>query len=594
MPAPPHGTSPAGWLRHPVVLAAVVTLVNAGKPAVVDDTAYLLFARQIATNPFDPYGFDIFWYTAPEPAMDVLAPPLLPYWLAVGIRLFGEHLVLLKFWLFPFPLVLAFATRSLLARFAPGAGPGVLPAVVLGPGVLPFLNVMLDVPALALEAAAVALFARAVERRVSWAGVISAGLCAGLAAQTKYSVFALPAVIVWYGIISRRLLPAGVCVAIAVGVFVGWEGILLARYGVSHFAHQLAEFVGTNGPVPEARVWSRVEGQFRVKWGLVDPLLAHLGATVWWVAPFGWVVLGGRPVIARWACVAAAGVFIALLVVPGEWTTIRPGPAPSADRLSVNALFFGCLGGGALAAGLVAAGVLCFRRRKGDGPTRAGRYRHDAAGWFLAGWLLIELAAYFVLTPFPAGRRVLGVSFVLALVVAAADARLGRLSGRRHVPGWVTRAAAASGLVLAGIDTLDAWPERALPERAAALARERGWPGTGWYVGHWGFQYYCERNGLKPLLPDRCDFRPGDWIVTPVFPDPVGFYRPYDGGIRIAWDPAAAVPEAELVWHDCLSAQTVPNLYGGKVPVVTRKHPRLRVVVYRVVGPWRPTAAPPS
>src|SRR5438045_1275100 len=110
------------WLVHPVCVAAVVTGLNALKPAAVDDTAYLLLARQIAAHPPDPYGGELFWYAEPSPARHVLAPPVVPYWLAAGIRLFGEHVPLLKFFLAPFPLVLCYAVRSLARRFAPGFG----------------------------------------------------------------------------------------------------------------------------------------------------------------------------------------------------------------------------------------------------------------------------------------------------------------------------------------------------------------------------------------------------------------------------------------------------------------------------------------
>ena len=95
------------WIAGPTALAVIVTLANAIKPVLVDDTAYLAYARQMAAHPLDPYGFTIHWYTVPEPAMDVLAPPVVPYWLALGMRLFGEHILLLKLWLFPFVWIFA-------------------------------------------------------------------------------------------------------------------------------------------------------------------------------------------------------------------------------------------------------------------------------------------------------------------------------------------------------------------------------------------------------------------------------------------------------------------------------------------------------
>src|SRR5262249_30179537 len=127
-------------LGSPLLLALIVTLANAVKPVIIDDTAYLTYARHIAAHPFDPYGFDIYWYTIPRSAFEVLAPPVLPYWLAVGIALFGEHIVLLKFWLFPFVWAFAWAVKELLRRFARGTESRLLPLIVLSPAILPTVN----------------------------------------------------------------------------------------------------------------------------------------------------------------------------------------------------------------------------------------------------------------------------------------------------------------------------------------------------------------------------------------------------------------------------------------------------------------------
>ncbi|MBY0513771.1 MAG: hypothetical protein K2P78_07645, partial [Gemmataceae bacterium] len=162
---------------RPLVLAAAVTLANAAKPAAVDDTAYLAFARHIAARPADPYGFDFFWYSRPEPAMGILAPPVVPYWLAAGVRLFGEHVGLLKLWLFPFAWLLAWALDGLLRRFARGTERSALPLLMLSPAVLPMVNLMLDVPALALGLAALRVFAAACDR-ASWRTAAAAGLLA--------------------------------------------------------------------------------------------------------------------------------------------------------------------------------------------------------------------------------------------------------------------------------------------------------------------------------------------------------------------------------------------------------------------------------
>jgi hypothetical protein len=42
----------------------------------------------------------------------------------------------------------------------------------------------------------------------------------------------------------------------------------------------------------------------------------------------------------------------------------------------------------------------------------------------------------------------------------------------------------------------------------------------------------------------------------------------------------------EVRWDDAITGQTVPNFYAGYNPVEGRRHPRLRVVVYRIVAGW--------
>lgn len=61
---------------HVALAASVLVAVDVAKPLVVDDAAY-------RADPSDPYGFEIHWNDDdPQPAFQVLAPPVLPYWLA--------------------------------------------------------------------------------------------------------------------------------------------------------------------------------------------------------------------------------------------------------------------------------------------------------------------------------------------------------------------------------------------------------------------------------------------------------------------------------------------------------------------------------
>ncbi|HEY1186822.1 MAG TPA: glycosyltransferase family 39 protein, partial [Gemmata sp.] len=495
--------------RLPLVLAVVVTLANAVKPATVDDTAYLLFARHISTDPTNPYGFTIFWWEKPDPAMEVLCPPVVPYWLALGIRLVGEHVPLLKLWLFPFVLLLAWALNGLLARFARGAERVGLAVLMLSPAVLPTVNLMLDVPAVALALASVELFIRAVVRRSGWL-VVLAGCVAGLAMQTKYSAFVAPAVIAWFGLTHRRFWPALVAVGVCVAVFVGWELLLVAKYGQSHFAFH----AGSSGG-------GGLRAFAEQKFSLLAPLSGYLGGLA---VGAGLLAVSALRVPRRWLG-GIVGVwcfgFVLVTTLPRRWTVFGP------DFFAVSVYWQ--LGGLLWAAAV--AGCLCvllFRVRKGIG-LRANR---DTL--FLAGWLMIEVVAALGLTPFPAARRVIGVSLVMGLVAARAASRLGRVDLNRRVPQWVGVVGIGAGVLIAAIDVLDAFPEKLCAEGAAALVAgektgEQGAEPETWFVGHWGFQYYCERYGMRPLIAGGTVARAGDFLVIPAYPPGDYFPRPYAG-----------------------------------------------------------------
>ena len=566
-------------LTGPTALAAAVTLANALKPPVVDDTAYLLFARQIAAYPFDPYGFDLHWYSGPEPAMGVLLPPVVPYWLGLGIAVGGGSPPLLKLWLFPFVWVFAWALRDLFRRFARGTERAALPLLMLSPAVLPTVNLMLDVPAVGLGLAALAIFARACDRG-SWRRAIAAGLVAALAIQTKYTALIVPVVLGWYGLTHRRVGLAVVAGGAAAAAFWGWELLIAAKYGTSHFLHHLAE--------------QRSEGEtlaelFEDKWNLVPALVGHLGLLAVGVGLYAGRAVGfPRPLLIAATLVWVAGVAAVCTGLP-----IQPAAVWRPAGTAVLVTTAGC------------AGILLVRRGTGrnacatkasDGgtgiPARAGLLRRSRGSWFVVGWVVLELAGYFALTPFPAARRMIGPTAALGVLAARTVSRMNRARSDRRPPGWVVPFGVAAGVLTAALDTWDAYPEKVLAERAAAITQDRPPGARVWFAGHWGFQFYCERAGIRQAVAGRTELAPGDLLVLPLYPEEPGFYRPDSVNARLA-PPAGAGLVAGLVWDDWLSATTIPSFYGGPNPVVGRRHPRLRVGVYRV-REWAVAGGPPE
>jgi len=559
MNAPPAPTRRA--LAHAVLAALVLVAANAAKPLVVDDAAYVAYARQILAHPADPYGFEIHWYGAPEPAFGVLAPPVLPYWLAGAMALLGDEPLRWKLALLPFAAALAFALERLLARFAPGLETRLLWLALLSPTLLPAFNLMLDVPALALALAALATFLAACDSRRLAAAAL-AGALAGVAMQTKYNAASVLAAMLAWGVLAQRMREALAAAACAVAVFAGWEGLMALRYGESHFVHALgaqpAQLAG--GAARAALAWTQ-------------GLLALAGALAPAVGLVGLAALGARAPSVAAAALVAAAVFAALPWLPAP-ALERADAWPEAGTPPPEGVAFVALGIATAACSIAAA----WR----------GLRRGGLAGRFLAAWLAIEIAGSVALSPFLAARRLIGVALVALLACGHALAAC-------SAGGAAARAAlrlplllgAALGALHAASDLADALAERAAVAAADARLRELGADPareTRWFVGHWGFQFYAERAGMRAVVPGRSALREGDWLLVPEGVSAQRILAP-TRAIQ-ALDPPVSVASA-LAWS------SLPWSYTGALPIRPRPAARLRVALFRAVEDFVPRPAPP-
>jgi hypothetical protein len=556
-----------------VVLAGLVTGLNACKPLHIDDTAYFYFARQIAQHPLDPYGFSLLWYNEPNEANDLLAPPVLPAWWALNLKLFGREPWLWKIGLFPWCLLLALSLYALLGRFTPGLEMSLTWLTVLSPALLPSLNLMLDVPALALSLAAVGLFLRACDGN-SHVLAILAGFLAGLAAETKYTAFLAPGVMLAAAATRRRwgLWPAAL--AAALQTFCTWELLTAILYERSHFLNAL-----------------RFGGKLSHKLYLLIPLFDHLGGVLPTVVLLALAALGCRR---RWRVAAAAGVvlgFVLVAVVGNPFAVdaeLIPLPLGLSVRLTpdyqiAHTLFF-LLGLGSV---VVMRFVLVRLLAAEVAPIRA---RRDTQ--FLVLWLALELVGYVVLTPFAAVRRLLGLAVVLTLLSGRLAARAPGAAGRSGV-GEACGFGIVLGLAFFALDLREAEVQCAAAADAAAWIRQQG-NGRVWYVGHWGWQFHAESNGMEPVivayepapgsvpLPRPSRLRAGDWLVVPD-------ERVHRQSIELD---AAHLREEVVLWYaDGIPLRTVPCYYAGIAPVEHHDGDRLRVQVYRVTSDFTPQKA---
>jgi hypothetical protein len=536
------------------LLACVLTLANALKPLHIDDTAYVTYAAHIAQDPLRPYDFVIYWDYQFHPANRLLAPPVVPYWLAGAMCLFGDEPTLWKLSLLPFHFLLAIALYRLFRRFVPlWAGP-LTALTTLSPALLPATNFMLDVPALALGLAATVVFLDAADRQ-AWGQSVAAGLLAGLAMQTKYTAFVTPAVFLAYGLTHGRLRLALFGAAAAVAVFALWEGFVAWQHGDSHFLLAVSQRQG---------------GTINRVFHLVLPLLTMTAG----VAP-GTLLLGlyaltrsGRWLL--WGCVLLVAGILVIGLVPETVAvfTRSPGGQP---RLGLESLLYGAAA--ALFWAGLAAGIRPLLHRSGGESRPAVRL-----GVFLLLWLGLEIGTYFALSPFPAARRVLGVGVVATLLAGRQAAQLAAV--RRWPVYCAATVSTCCGLLVAAVDLSEALATQDAARRTAAVvARERG-GGTAWFNGVWGLTFYTTQDGMVPLAPNQQLVRSGDLLVLAEQPLH-----------RIDFRPAQAplVPLAVVQSEDALPWRTVVCYYAGRMPLRHHEGPRLRLTVYRAVADFVPT-----
>jgi hypothetical protein len=523
--------------------AFVVTLLNCLKPLHIDDHAYYLFAAQITAHPLDPYGFEV---TPGTPALHILAPPVVPYWWASALWLFGHNPVCWKLWLLPFAVVMAFSLHAILRRFARGLETPLTLLTMLSPACLPSWNLMLDLPALALGLLALNLFFRGVDA-CSWTGVIGSGLCAGLAMQTKYTMFVVPALMLIYAVCFRRLGFGLLSASSAAAFFLGLEAIFLRAYGESHFLYSLHQRDG--------QFWYRVAH-------LSLPLLNILGGIA---AP--WALLGLAALRrSRWLLAGAASLFflgyLALTLFPARYDVLlRYGK----NEILLNNAIFGLFG----AIECVTAAALVWRLGE-------SHHTRNIAWWralgpteiFLISWLVLEIAGYFVLSPFAAVRRVLGILMAATVVAGRVASQTCASKPGLHFIWGSTLASALLGIAFFLVDLHDARAAEKAVAKAVRRLRGVAPEATVWGYGSWGFQYYAERAGMKPA---GRDVRTGDWVV-------LGDqrYAPWPGDM----DRLEIVTVVRL--DDPLPLRTVPCYYGGRTPLEHRDEPRYSASIYRV------------
>jgi len=582
--------------RTPLVCALILVLADVAKPVVVDDPAYILFARQIAESPAHMYGPPpegalFHWYQHPSRAFEILCPPVVPCWLALGISLFGESVPLLKLSMFPFAYLFAWSVHRLFRWLcaAPSSQPArsmMVAATVLSPAFLPALNLMLDIPAIGLGLAGVAVFVGGLPIPRWWRGAL-AGVLIGLAMQTKYSTLLMPAVValMFFGYGRRVLVPAALCAAAAGLVFVAWEYRTFEVYGRSHFAFHSADQPWDHLKFPPETTWTGRAAEklsliYEEKVKLVVPLLSQLGLLAPGSILLAWLALG---MTRRWLAIVGIGwlafgaVGLAAIPIDDQIFTRDEAGLPRMTFTSVLVTVW-------LSSMAVASiGILGRLHVRGWSIGRP-RLRFDRIAVVLTLWLGLEIFGYFMLTPFPASRRLMGPIVVLSLLVGRLLLWTVRSDDSLRTMRMVTVAGLIWASLFAVTDIVDARIEEVVPRRVANAVRAVDPEAKIWFCGHWGTQYYGERAGMEMVVPDETNLRRGDYLAVP------GKDRPAAQEILIPWANVELVGRVDETAYWPL--KTIPGFYGGNLPLQPHEGPRMSMEIYRVVRGFVPETDP--
>jgi len=544
--------------------ATILCLVPfSGRAFHVDDSLFVWAAKQIEKHPFDPYGFRLTWDNTQVAMSDVTQnPPLASYYAAlIGTTAgWSERALHLGFLLPALALVLGtyrlaqrFTRSPLLAGFATLLTPGLLVSAS---------SVMCDTIMLAIWIWAVIFWVEGLERAKPLFLTASAFLIAA-AALTKYFGAALIPLLLTYSIVKGRRVGKWVLyLLIPVAILCGYQlwtaelyghGLLLgaaafaqtqrsfANMSVVAMALVGASFAGgcaVPSLVSAPFIWSRT----RLLGGVV---LSAIAATA---VSLGWVNLGlqvgGAPILAarhdHWLLIAiqltlciAGGISLLALATASYWKE------KSADSLLLTLWVLGTFAFAAFVNWSVnarsilplipAVGILLAQRFDKIPQTKIGPIPGKAAA-------------------------VLLISSSVSLWVAGADAKLANSA------------------------------------RQAAMriqASIQGQAGDLWFEGHWGFQYYMESLGARPLDLENPQAKAGDFVVIP------------ENNIQLKGIPEELIGAERTLtlplhtWASTICTNLGAGFYSsnwGPLPYVFGPIPEERYLIIRLIGgPGGPT-----
>jgi len=465
-----------------------------GKAFSIDDPLFLWTAEQIRREPTDFFGFHVNWYGHETP-MHVLTknPPLAAYYIAAAITLFGksESALHMAFLLPNVGLVFgAYFIARRMCQFRLVAALAMLLTPVL---VVSATSVMCDTMMLALWCWAIVAWLAGLERQQNWL-LLAAAILMGLAALTKYfGVCLIPLLLVYTLAVRRRPGVWLLALAVPVAMIVAYELYTRRLYGAGMF-FEAQDYASKTRAALADRPWRQFAVFVLFLGGCYATLLCYLPIVfpVWQIAV---VVLAGSCMTgALWL---SEGVY-------GSGLSERMFGFPI-DMASGRLVYFPLHAGVFVAASMLVTLLLINELVR----------RRDANSILLCLWILGTLTFTADFNWTINGRSLLPAAPAIGILLARQlESRCWPWLARDRTPlAWCAVPALLFSLFIAWGDYRHAQAGRNAAEEL--YARYSALSDPLWFEGHWGFQYYLQQLGGRPIDFSKDTLHPDDLVIVP-------------------------------------------------------------------------------
>lgn len=440
----------------------------------MDDTGHIEIAKQIIENPLRPMSGYVNWENSAEPIHILNQPHLFFYLLAAYIYFIGESEIVLHLLMSLFSLLCIlffyFLATNLKLR-NPVLWTGFL---ALGPGFIPSQNIMLDIPMLSFWLVFFWAILHPVPAGQGNRYYVYASLAAAAAILTKYlSLILLPILIV--DILLKKRWNSIWVIAIPVCSLVGWSLFNYWDYGGIHILER------KNFPFG---FWTGVYNT--INW------IIALGA----VGSFSILIIPNVFRMKIGKLIVIAG-FLSVFII----TLIRTPYFFSGLEVGILGAFF--FGNGLTL--MLACIVYAYKRLWKE------KFEYNNDGRQLAIlllWMLGSMAFIILFTPFPAVRHVLVVIPAILLILGTYTYK-GVMNRLFYFAIVIT---IGSGVIIGLSDWEYADIYRLEASRIKSQLKSAS---TVWFLGHWGWQWYAKKAGMKEYDPRRSHFTAGDYVILP-------------------------------------------------------------------------------